>query len=212
MRAAHVTDTGILTIGHSNHTLERFLGLLARHRVTSVADVRSAPYSRFRPHFNRKALEASLDARGIRYAFFGRELGGRPDDPACYERGRVDYERVAATRGFRDGIARVVDASSRYRIALMCAEKEPLDCHRTLLVARALDAAGVAVVHILADGALETHGRTMDRLLAALDLNPDCDLFRRREDLVADAIALKARRVAYVRRGAPTTTSGGRSR
>ena len=83
-------DTGILTIGHSNHSLDGFLTLLSRHRVTAVADVRSAPYSRFRPHFNRKALEASLDARGIRYAFFGRELGGRPDDPVCYEGGRVD--------------------------------------------------------------------------------------------------------------------------
>ena len=191
-------DTGIFTIGHSNHSLDGFLTLLSKYRVTAVADVRSAPYSRFRPHFNRKALEASLDARGIRYAFFGRELGGRPDDPACYEGGRVDYERVAATRGFRDGIARIIDVSSRYRIALMCAEKEPLDCHRTLLVARAVDAAGAAVEHILADGALETHGRTMDRLLAALDLKPGCDLFRRREELVADAIALQARRVAYV--------------
>ena len=193
-----VMDTGILTIGHSNHSLDGFLTLLSRHRVTAVADVRSAPYSRFRPHFNRKALEASLDARGIRYAFFGRELGGRPDDPVCYEGGRVDYERVAATRGFRDGIARVIDAASRHRVALMCAEKEPLDCHRTLLVARALDAAGATVEHILADGALEPHGRAMDRLLAAFDLNPDCDLFRKREELVADAIALQARRVAYV--------------
>ena len=191
-------DTGILTIGHSNHSLDGFLTLLSRHRVTAVADVRSAPYSRFRPHFNRKALEASLDARGIRYAFFGRELGGRPDDPVCYEGGRVDYERVAATRGFRDGIARVIDAASRHRVALMCAEKEPLDCHRTLLVARALDAAGATVEHILADGALEPHGRAMDRLLAAFDLNPDCDLFRKREELVADAIVLQARRVAYV--------------
>ena len=193
-----VMDTGILTIGHSNHSLDGFLMLLSRHRVTAVADVRSAPYSRFRPHFNRKALEASLDARGIRYAFFGRELGGRPDDPVCYEGGRVDYERVAATRGFRDGIARVIDAASRHRVALMCAEKEPLDCHRTLLVARALDAAGATVEHILADGALEPHGRAMDRLLAAFDLNPDCDLIRKREELVADAIALQARRVAYV--------------
>ena len=191
-------DTGILTIGHSNHSLDGFLTLLSKYRVTAVADVRSAPYSRFRPHFNRKALEASLDARGIRYAFLGRELGGRPDDPACYEGGRVDYERVAATRGFRDGIARVIDAASRHRIALVCAEKEPLDCHRTLLVARALDAAGATVEHILADGAVEPHGRAMDRLLAAFDLNPDCDLFRKREDLVADAIALQARRVAYV--------------
>lgn len=177
-----------------------------------MADVRSAPYSRFRPHFNRDALAAALKTRGMDYVFLGHELGGRPDDPACYDGGRVDYERVAATCGFRDGIARIIDASSRYRIALMCAEKEPLDCHRTLLVARALDATGAAVEHILADGALEAHGRTMDRLLAAFDLNQGCDLFRRREELVADVIALQARRVAYVRRGASTTTAGGRSR
>ena len=108
-------STGILTIGHSNHSLERFMALLAEHRVTAVADVRSAPYSRFRPHFSRKALEASLDARSIRYLFAGRELGGRPDDPACYEGGRVDYERVAATRGFRDGIARIIDRAASDR-------------------------------------------------------------------------------------------------
>ena len=193
-------STGILTIGHSNHSLERFVALLAEHRVTAVADVRSAPYSRFRPHFNRKALEASLDARSIRYLFVGRELGGRPDDPACYKGGRVDYERVAATRGFRDGIDRVIKSAANDRLALMCAEKEPLDCHRTLLVARALVEEGVSVTHILADGALEPHGRTMDRLLAAWDLSPDGDLFRRREELVAHAIALQARRVGCVSR------------
>ena len=192
-------DAGILTIGHSNHTLERFLGLLAKHRVTSVADVRSAPYSRFRPHFNRDALAAALAEDGIGYAFLGRELGGRPADPDCYEAGRVDYVRVARTSGFRDGIARVIERAARDRSALMCAEKEPLDCHRTLLVARALDEAGVAVVHILADGALEPHERTMDRLLAAHDLNPDGDLFRGREESIAHAIALQERRVAYVR-------------
>ena len=193
-----MTNIGILTIGHSNHSLERFLALLSKHQVTAVADVRSAPYSRFRPHFNRDALAAGLEAHAIGYAFYGRELGGRPDDPACYEEGRVDYERVARTSRFRDGVDRVIDRTARDRIALMCAEQEPLDCHRTLLVARALDDAGVAVVHILADGALEPHGRTMDRLMTALDLNPNGDLFRRREELVAHAIALRARRVAYV--------------
>ena len=152
-----MTNIGILTIGHSNHSLERFLALLAKHRVTAVADVRSAPYSRFRPHFNRDALAAALMAQGIGYAFLGRELGGRPADPDCYQDGRVDYERVARTSGFRDGVARIIGRAARDRTALMCAEKEPLDCHRTLLVARALDDAGVAVVHILADGELEPH-------------------------------------------------------
>ena len=185
--------SGILSIGHSNHSLEGFLTLLSKHRVSAVADVRSAPYSRFRPHFNRDVLAASLKPHGIDYVFLGRELGGRPDDPECYEGGRVDYERVARTSGFRDGIARVIGGSIRHRIALMCAEKEPLDCHRTLLVARALDEAGVAVAHILADGDLEPHGKTMDRLLVAFDLNPNGDLLQPRKDVVAHAIALQAR-------------------
>lgn len=199
-------STGILTIGHSNHSLERFVALLAEHRVTAVVDVRSAPYSRFRPHFNRKALAAALKTHGIDYAFLGRELGGRPTDPACYDGGRVDYERVARTSSFRDGVDRVIDGGARHRIALMCAEKEPLDCHRTLLVARALDEAGVAIAHILADGHLEPHAETMDRLLAAFDLNPNGDLLQPREEVVAHAIALQARRVGYV-----SGNRGGRS-
>ena len=196
-----MTNPRIFTIGHSNHPLERFLALLSQHRVTAVADVRSAPYSRLRPHFNRDALAAALAAHGIGYAFLGRELGGRPADPGCYLDGRVDYERVARTSGFRDGVARVIDRAASDRIALMCAEKEPLDCHRTLLVARAFDEAGVAVVHILADGALEPHGRTMDRLMAAFDLNANGDLFRRREELLAHAIRLQTQRVGFVRKG-----------
>ncbi len=197
-------DTGIFTIGHSNHSLQGFLTLLSKHWVSAVADVRSAPYSRFRPHFNRDALATSLEPHGIDYVFLGRELGGRPDDPECYEGGRVDYERVARTSGFRDGIARVIGGAARHRIALMCAEKEPLDCHRTLLVARALDEAGVAVAHILADGGIEPHGKTMDRLLVAFDLNPHGDLLQPRKDVVAHAIALQARRKSFVSKGSET--------
>ena len=120
----------IFTIGHSNHSLEGFLALLAKRRIAAVADVRSAPYSRFSPHFDRKALAAALEACGIGYRYFGRELGGRPDDPGCYENGRVSYDRVARTGRFRDGLARVREAAAEVRLALMCAEKEPLDCHR----------------------------------------------------------------------------------
>ena len=90
----------IFTIGHSNHSLEGFLALLAKRRIAAVADVRSAPYSRFNPHFDRKALAAALEACGIGYRYFGRELGGRPDDPGCYESGRVSYDRVARRGGF----------------------------------------------------------------------------------------------------------------
>ena len=197
-----MTDRPIFTVGHSNHSLEDFLALLAGHGVAVVADVRSAPYSRFIPQFNRDALAAALKARGIDYLYLGRELGGRPDDPACYEGGRVRYERVARTSGFREGVARVVDAAAASRVALMCAEKEPLDCHRTLLVARALDDRGMAVAHILATGDMEPHPKAMDRLMARFDMDPAGDLFRSREEAVAQAVARQAGRIGFVR-GSP---------
>ena len=122
----------VLTIGHSTHAPGAFLALLRQYDVTAVADVRSAPYSRFNPQFNREPFAEALGTEGVRYVYLGNELGGRSEDPVCYEDGRIRYDRVAATESFRSGLARVVDGAARHRIALMCAEKEPLDCHRTL--------------------------------------------------------------------------------
>ncbi len=156
----------ILTVGHSNHSWEAFLALLTRHGVTALGDVRSAPYSRFNPHFNRKALSASLSASGIAYVWLGRELGGRPDDRACYEDGELRYDRLAQTALYREGIERVLRGAAEHRLALMCAEKDPLHCHRALLVSRSLEERGLEVAHILADGGLEPHDSAMDRLLA----------------------------------------------
>jgi uncharacterized protein (DUF488 family) len=187
----------VLTVGHSNHPLEGFLTLLQQHTVTAVADVRSAPYSRFAPQFNREALRRSLKEHGIKYVFLGRELGARSDDRSCYENGRVQYARLARTTLFRSGLDRIVRGASEHRVALMCAEKDPLDCHRTLLVARALDELGVSVEHILADGRPESHGDAMVRLLASLAL-PSEDLFRSRKEMIAEALAKQEERVAYV--------------
>lgn len=191
------TPNPIFTIGHSTHSLDRFIALLKQHGVTAVADVRSAPYSRFNPQFNKAELERSLKAEGIRYVFLGRELGARSDDPACYDKGRVQYARLARTEAFRQGIERLKHGAAEHRIACMCAEKEPLECHRTLLVARALDAEGIEVAHIHADGRLETHTAAMDRLLDLTGLPRD-DLFRSRADLVAEALARQEEQVAYV--------------
>ena len=193
-------DAAVLTIGHSNHPLDAFMGLLFRHRVTALGDVRSAPCSRFNPHFNREPLAAALKAQGIGYVYLGRELGGRSDDRRCYEDGRIRYDRLARTDRFREGLERVVRGVAEHRIALMCAEKEPLDCHRTLLVARALDERGMKVAHILFDGRLEPHAEAMDRLLAELDLEPEDDLLRQlqpRDELLAEAIARQAGRVGH---------------
>ena len=179
----------ILTIGHSNHPLDVFLRLLSKHCVDVLADIRSVPYSRYNPHFSREPLEAALSRCGIAYRYFGRELGGRPQDRACYKGGRVRYDHIAQTESFRGGIARVVDAAAQHRIALMCAEREPLDCHRTLLVARALDAQSVEVQHILADGTLEDQADTMSRLLEQYHLAPRGDLLATREQSIEAAIA-----------------------
>jgi len=166
----------IYTIGHSNHTPEAFLERLRRHGVTAVADVRSQPYSRRFPDYNRETLRDWLRRAGIAYVFLGRELGGRSDDPAHYDtEGRVDYERVAAAPPFREGLERLRRGMADYRIALLCAEREPLDCHRALLIAPRLQDLGVEVGHILADGRLEPHRDTEARLLRLCGL--DGDLF-----------------------------------
>lgn len=186
----------IFTVGHSTHAAEAFAALLRTHGVTAVADVRSAPWSRFNPQFNRETLARDLEARGIRYVFLGRELGARPEDPACYEGGRVRYARLARTDLFRGGLDRVVDGARRHRLALMCAEKDPLDCHRTILVARELARRGLDVAHVLADGRLEPHAATLERLLARQGLTQP-QLFASREERIEQAYDARAAELAY---------------
>ena len=116
------------TIGHSNHSIGQFIGLLRQHGITAIMDVRSAPYSRYHPQYNKDTLADSLEKEGINYVFLGKELGARPDDPTCYENGRVDFGRLAERKEFKSGLERVLQGCEKYRIALMCAEKEPLGC------------------------------------------------------------------------------------
>ncbi len=187
----------VFTVGHSTHSFDVFVKLLEQHGVTALADVRSAPFSRFNPHFNKDALKGSLKLRGIKYVFLGRELGARSSDPSCYVNGCVQYERLARTEVFRQGIERVVRGTREHHIALMCAEREPLECHRTLLVARALDDRGISVGHILGDGGMETHRDAMERLLDVTGL-PREDLFRSREELISQALARQEEKVAYI--------------
>jgi len=187
----------VYTIGHSTHSAGAFLALLRQHGVEAVADVRSSPFSRFNPQFNREPLQQFLNTNGIRYVFLGKELGARSEDRACYLDGRVQYARLAQTTLFQSGLDRVLQGAGKYRVALMCAEKEPLECHRTLLVARALAERGQPVLHIHADGHLETHEAAMERLLDVTGL-PKADLFRSRQELLAEALARQEQQVAYV--------------
>lgn len=186
----------IFTVGHSNHTLQHFLKLLESHAVTAVADVRSSPFSKYNPQFNRDPLADALDQHGISYVFVGAELGARPSDTACYVDGKVDYARLTGSAPFQAGIERVVKGCEKHRVALMCAEKDPLQCHRSILISRVLNACGLAVDHILADGSVEPHADAMNRLLELLKL-PREDMFRTHDQLVADACTLQERQIAF---------------
>lgn len=187
----------LYTVGHSNHSIEKFISLLTANGITAIADVRSRPFSRRHPQFNQQRVAAALAQQGIAYVFLGKELGARSEDPSCYENGKVQYERLAATPAFKAGIERVLSGAEKFNVALMCAEKEPLDCHRTLLVSRALQRAGAAIAHILADGSLEPQETTMSRLIDLVGLSNE-DLFQN-GDLIAAACRLREDKIAYVK-------------
>jgi uncharacterized protein (DUF488 family) len=191
----------VFTVGHSNHPFEHFLGLLRRHGITALADVRSTPYSRTNPQFNRDDLSEALKAAGIAYVFLGKELGARSEDPACYENGKVRYDRLAGTDLFRNGIERIREGSGKFRLVLMCAEREPLDCHRTILVAKHLADEGVDVEHIHADGRMESHDEALTRLLRLLKM-PQEDMFHSREEILENAYRRQEERIAYTRTAA----------
>jgi len=194
----------VFTIGHSTHPIERFVDLLQRHGVEVLADVRSTPFSRFNPQFNRASLSHSLASAGIRYEFLGEELGARSSDPECFENGRVSYARLAATALFRRGLERLREMAGSQRVAMMCAEREPLDCYRTILISRELERAGETVTHILADGTLEENRSTMGRLIDKLKLPRD-DLFGDPAELIDAAYDAQAAKVAYAPKIQPAT-------
>jgi uncharacterized protein (DUF488 family) len=190
-----MTNT-IYTIGHSNSTTEHLLELLGQQGVTAVADVRSQPYSRFNPQFNREALASALKNSGLDYVFLGQELGARSEDPACYREGRAQYALIARTPLFERGIERLLAGMEKFRLAILCAEKEPLSCHRTILIARCLHERGIRVRHILEDGSLEDHDASLLRLLALHGMQEN-NLFQTRDELVALAYEKQAEQIEY---------------
>lgn len=150
------SECTILTVGHSNQSVDDLLGLLRQHDVAVLVDVRSQPYSRFATQFNRELLEPAVTNAKLRYLFMGEELGGRQlgKIPSLDERlARAD--EVARIPAFQRGIDRLLDGAGRYRIAILCAEEDPTECHRRLWVGRALRARGAAVLHIRGDGRLD---------------------------------------------------------
>jgi len=205
MTSSQAATRTVFTVGHSNLELEEFLSTLSRHGVQAVCDVRSRPASFRFPQFNREPLEVNLRDAGFRYEFLGESLGGRPSDPHVYQaNGLVDYFLRRKARDFVAEVDRVVELSRGQEVALMCAEEDPLHCHRFLMICPELLERGVTPVHIRRGGVLESQREAEDRLLAQNDLTAftsDSLFAAERSSALEDALRRQAQEHAF--RAAP---------
>jgi uncharacterized protein (DUF488 family) len=186
----------LFSVGHSVHPIDHFIGILKKNEIDAIADVRSSPYSKFTPQFNREALKESLKSEGIQYVFLGDELGARRDEPQCYENGKVVYQKVAPLPSFLKGVDRLQEGASKMRVAIMCAEKDPLTCHRNVLVAHFSRERFANTLHILEDGSIESREHADARLLRELKLDKE-DFFSPYPERLALAYARRAEKIAY---------------
>ncbi|HEV2195478.1 MAG TPA: DUF488 domain-containing protein [Candidatus Acidoferrum sp.] len=201
MTSSQAATQTVFTIGHSNLELEDFFSTLSRHGVQTVCDVRSRPASSRFPQFNREGLEVNLRDAGFRYEFLGESLGGRPADPRVYQaNGLVDYFRRRKARDFVAEVERVVELAGKQEVALMCAEEDPLHCHRFLMICPELLERGVTPVHIRRGGVLESQREAEDRLLALNDLTAftsDSLFVTERSSALEDALRRQAEEHAF---------------
>jgi len=190
----------LFSIGHSSHTIDKFTRLLKRYGIEVIADVRSSPYSKYTPQFNKDVLENVLRNADIDYMFLGRELGARRSEEGCYIEGQAKYEIIAHLPIFRAGLERLLDGIKTYSVALMCSEGDPIVCHRTILVCREIikGSPDLKITHILGDGTTETHEHVQERLIKLHKLQPELfgDLTST-SGLIEKAFDLQAERTAY---------------
>jgi uncharacterized protein (DUF488 family) len=191
----------VFTIGHSNFALEVFLGMLHSQHVEILIDVRSRPQSGRFPQFSQPGFQAAVEAARVAYLFLGEELGGRPDDPDVYRQdGVVDYRLRRKSYAFCAGIERVLSEAGSRSAALLCAEEDPLECHRFLMICPELVARGVRPLHIRKGSTLETQEEAENRLLESNSLGGFAvnSLFpEARRDALEDAYELQAGKFAY---------------
>ena len=193
----------IHTVGHSNMSVDELAVMLKQRGITRVIDVRSTPYSRYVPEFNRDNIRATLDRNGVGYTHMGDALGGRPQDDRLYDKdGRANYELMAQEKTFQDGVRQVEHMAEESHTLLMCTEADPLRCHRTLLVSQKLASRGADIIHLMRDGQQESHEETMEKLLALWKLLPDGRGMTHRQ-ITQEAVRNQAAKVAYRRRAEP---------
>jgi uncharacterized protein (DUF488 family) len=187
----------LFTIGHSNRTLQEFIELLKYYGILSVCDVRSTPYSSKNPQFNREHLQEVLKQSGKYYVYLGRELGGRPDNSDCYTNGKADYKNISSMSFFKRGLERVrIGVEKNFMPALMCSEKDPISCHRAILICKHLQSENLLIKHVIDKQTVEEHKDLEQRLIDNLKIHPDF-FDNNPSTMIERAYEIQAKRIAY---------------
>jgi len=187
----------IYTIGYAAHAIESFIATLKKFNITAIADVRSQPYSRFKPEFNRENLKKALINNRIEYVFLGDKIGARIKAPECYKNGQANYELISKHPLFQEGIDRLLKGMEKYSIALMCAEKDPINCHRTILICKQLKKYKIQICHIIDSKTSENHTETEFRLMKLFHLEQPA-LFMKDSERLEEAYHRQGEKIAYV--------------
>lgn len=190
------TENILYTIGYSTYTLDTFIDTLKQNKISAVVDVRSSPYSQYKAEFNREILKTELQKNNISYVFLGDYCGARVDDPSCYVDGKVDFNLVAETPKFKEGINRIIKGTQKYCITLMCAEKDPITCHRFVLVCRNLLPKFPIIKHIIGTELVEDQKVSEERMLKVNNLH-QAELFRTYSQRINDAYNKQGNKIGY---------------
>lgn len=160
-------DNTIYTIGYTGFTIDGFIETLKLHQINVVIDVRSSPYSERYPDYNKNAIEPKLKENGIYYRNYVSEFGARQENVNFYsEEGCLDFALFAQSEQFLSGVEKIKNSVSKgYNIVLLCAEKEPIQCHRTILVARVFSDLGYKIIHLMPDNQTKTQKQIEQELL-----------------------------------------------
>ena len=188
----------LYTIGYSNFSIDDFILTLKNHNIDALADVRSQPYSRFKPEYNKENLKRVLNDNDIRYVFLGDQCGARSEDENCYIGERADYNLIKNTVLFQKGLERIKKGLEKYSIVLLCAEKDPITCHRNILVCRNLKMDKLSINHIITKNEIEPNEESEKRLLKLFNLDQN-DLFSDKDSLLNEAYDRQGKMIAYTR-------------
>lgn len=186
----------IYTIGYSTYDINTFISTLKNNNIAAIADVRSSPYSKFKPEFNREFLAEVLKKNRLYYVFLGDELGARSKDNSCYIDGRADHQLISQSVLYKKGIERILKGLENYTIALMCAEADPITCHRNILICRTLKKNNIEIKHILSEGKVENNSFTEERLLHEYSLEKN-DMFMTYDEALNIAYDKRSFHIAF---------------